>query len=72
MLLGLLRGVLAEAARREQLEEGRVDALAHLLLGAASEAALALALAQTPDDDLARRRMTESLEWLIDRMLAPR
>ncbi|MEM7410398.1 MAG: TetR/AcrR family transcriptional regulator [Myxococcota bacterium] len=65
---GLLQAVLGEAARRGQIPAERVVPLAHLFLGAASEAALALA--QTPEDDAARERMTGSLEWLVDRLLA--
>lgn len=65
--LGLLRGLLRLAAERGLIDVEAVEPLSHLFLGAVVEAALAIAHA--PGEPAVERRMLESIEWLIDRML---
>jgi AcrR family transcriptional regulator len=65
--LGLLRGVLERAAAEGRLPAERIDELAHLLLGALSEAAMLVA--HRGDDPQVRARVSGSLAWLIGRLL---
>jgi AcrR family transcriptional regulator len=66
--LGLVRGVVALAAEAGRIEPRFVDDISHLLLAALSEAAMVVAHA--PEDESVRKRVGESLRWMIDRMLA--
>jgi AcrR family transcriptional regulator len=68
--LGLLRSLLNHAATRGLIAAEHVEHLSHLVLGAASEAAMVVA--HNPDDDLVRTRMGRSLSWMIDRLMTPR
>jgi AcrR family transcriptional regulator len=68
--LGLLRTLLNHAANRGLVEAEHVEHLAHLFLGAVSEAALVVA--HHPGDSEVRARMGRSLAWMIDRLLSPR
>jgi AcrR family transcriptional regulator len=67
--LGLLRMLLGLVAEQGQIDSRRVEHLAHLFLGAVSEAAMVVAHA--PDDAEVRASMGESLTWMIDRLLKP-
>jgi len=60
---------MARGSAQLYIRTDEIVAAASVARGALDQLA-ALALAQTPDDDNTRRRMTESLEWMIDRMLA--
>jgi AcrR family transcriptional regulator len=67
--LGLLRGVLEQAAVQGVLDAERLGELSHLLLGALSEAAMVVAHAG--DDAQVREGVDQSLRWLIGRLTDP-
>jgi AcrR family transcriptional regulator len=67
--LGLLRMLLGLVAEQGHIDSGQVEHLAHLFLGAVSEAAMVVA--HSPDDANVRAKMGESLTWMIDRLLTP-
>jgi len=67
--LGLLRGVLEQAAVQGVLDAERLGELSHLLLGALSEAAMVVAHAG--DDAQVREGVDQSLRWLIGRLTSP-
>jgi AcrR family transcriptional regulator len=68
--LGMTEQLLAEAMRSGQLAQQPVRALAHVLIGALDEAAMAIATADDPKR--ARRETEEVLHRLIDAMLDER
>lgn len=68
--LGMTEQLLTEAMRAGQLAEQPVRALAHVLIGALDEAAMAIATADDPQR--ARRETGEVLHRLIDAMLSER
>jgi AcrR family transcriptional regulator len=68
--LGMTEQLLTEAIRAGQLAEQPVRALAHVLIGALDEAAMAIATADDPKR--ARRETEEVLHRLIDAMLVER
>ena len=63
--LGLIRAVLTQLSEQGRLPAERVGSVAHLLLGAISEAAMLAAHA----DDAEIQRVRENLHWMIDRIL---
>jgi len=65
--LGLVRALLARGVEEGTLDPHPVEELSHVLLGAISEAAILVAHRQ--DDAAARQRVTESVRWLIDRII---
>lgn len=65
--LGLVRAVLERAAENGLIPDARIEELAHLLLGALSEAAMLVA--HRGDDPEVRARVSQSLRWLIDRLI---
>ena len=65
--LGMTEQLLTEAMRSGQLAQQPVRALAHVLIGALDEAAMAIATADDPKR--ARRETEEVLHRLIDAML---
>jgi AcrR family transcriptional regulator len=65
--LGMTEQLLTEAMKAGQLAEQPVRALAHVLIGALDEAAMAIATAEDPKR--ARRETREVLHRLIDAML---
>ncbi len=65
--LGLVRALLARGVEDGTLDPHPVEELSHVLLGAISEAAILIA--HRADDEPARRRVTESVRWLIDRII---
>jgi AcrR family transcriptional regulator len=68
--LGMTEQLLAEAIRAGQLAEQPTRPLAHVLIGALDEAAMAIATNEDPDT--ARRETRQVLHRLIDGMLALR
>jgi AcrR family transcriptional regulator len=68
--LGMTEQLLTEAMRSGQLAHQPVRALAHVLIGALDEAAMAIATADDPNR--ARRETEEVLHRLIDAMLNER
>ena len=68
--LGMTEQLLTEAMRSGQLAHQPVRALAHVLIGALDEAAMAIATAEDPKR--ARRETGEVLHRLIDAMLSER
>jgi AcrR family transcriptional regulator len=68
--LGMTEQLLTEAMRSGQLADQPVRALAHVLIGALDEAAMAIATADDPKR--ARRETEEVLHRLIDAMLNER
>jgi hypothetical protein len=68
--LGMTEQLLTEAMRSGQLAHQPVRALAHVLIGALDEAAMAIATADDPKR--ARRETEEVLHRLIDAMLNER
>jgi AcrR family transcriptional regulator len=66
--LGMLRMLLQHAKNRGLLPDDDVDHLAHILLGAVSEAAMVVA--HHPDDPVVRARMGKTLTWMIEQLLA--
>ena len=68
--LGMTEQLLTEAMRSGQLAQQPVRALAHVLIGALDEAAMAIATADDPKR--ARRETEEVLHRLIDAMLNER
>jgi AcrR family transcriptional regulator len=68
--LGMTQQLLTEAMRSGQLAHQPVRALAHVLIGALDEAAMAIATADDPKR--ARRETEEVLHRLIDAMLNER
>lgn len=65
--LGMLRMLLQHASNRGLLPADHVEDLAHIMLGAVSEAAMVVA--HHPNDSEVRSRMGQSLSWMISRML---
>ena len=68
--LGMTEQLLTEAIRAGQLPRQPMRPLAHILIGALDEAAMAIATADDPKR--ARRETGEVLHRLIDAMLAER
>ena len=68
--LGMTEQLLTEAIRAGQLADQPVRALAHVLIGALDEAAMAIAMSDDPKR--ARRETGEVLHRLIDAMLDER
>jgi AcrR family transcriptional regulator len=68
--LGIIRGLLAEAAKAGRLEDGHVDAFAHIVLAALNE--LSLMIARASDHDAALAEGESAVEDFLDRLLGQR
>ncbi len=66
--LGVIRGLLADAARAGRIPAPHVDAFAHIVLAALNELALVIARADKPDQALAAGE--SAVEEFLDRLLA--
>lgn len=65
--LGILRGLLADAARDGRIETQHVDAFAHIVLAALNE--LSLVIARSEDRDAALARGESAVREFLDRLL---